>query len=344
MATLSAAEFQTRLLKGQINGLYLFDGPEEWLKRRAVEQIIERVMPPEGRELNLEKFHGDDTPGSQAAQALQSFPFCADHRLVIVFDVQNMSAADRRILASACGNVPPTTIGLFLHDGKSSVRDELTAQISSVGTVVTFWPPFPNQMPQWISNVAQEKGKRISLEAARWLSEECGDLQTISNELDKLILMIGDRNEISMADVHILGSPDGTGDFDDLERALWTRKLRDALWQTNRMDRMGLRAEAIFPVFERVFRRLVLGYYLIEEKGLSRTEIYQAFGLRGKTRQGYLDSGLRNYSRSESEEAIDQIVRAHLDLKTGLLSSDLASTLLAYRICGKGEKKALTFR
>ncbi|OVE77084.1 DNA polymerase III subunit delta [bacterium F11] len=340
MPTYKSEQFFSDVSRGKISGVYLFDGPEKWLKERAIKKIIDTVLTDESRDLNLDRFHGSDCRASDVVNAFQSMPFLSEKRVVIVQESEELTSGDNHIIGEALSVLPQSTVLVFVYDGKAGLREAIPAQVSSIGTVVTFWTPFANQLPSWIVSEVRQRGKSISFGAAHTLAESCRDLQEISSELDKLFLFIGKKNQIDVEDIRNHGLPDGRGDFKGLEEAIWSRSLAEGLHQAQLLGEMGIRAEAIFPVFEKIFRNLILARYLLERKGWNRTDVYAELGLRGKTRQGQLDQGLRQYSLEEVLSAFKKIVKAHLELKTGALQSDLAVSLLTLNIFKKKDKKA----
>jgi DNA polymerase III delta subunit len=114
--------------------------------------------------------------------------------LVIVRSADEFSAPEARLLGENLSSIPASTCLIFLYDGKANLREEIPAHVSSHGAIVTFWTPFPNQLPMWVRDEAKLRGKTITTDAAMALAESCDDLQGISNELDKLSLFVGKKN------------------------------------------------------------------------------------------------------------------------------------------------------
>ena len=190
MPSLKPEQLLHAIQSGQIGNFYIFDGPETWLKERALDSLLLKCLPPEARDLNFDRFHGEDCGGGDVALAARSLPFLAEKRVVLVQAAHRFSAHDARLVADSLPEIPASTILVFFYDGKANVRDEIPAHVSSRGSIVTFWAPFPNQMPAWVIQEARRRGKNMDLQVARVLSEAGGDLQEISNELDKLVLFV----------------------------------------------------------------------------------------------------------------------------------------------------------
>jgi DNA polymerase-3 subunit delta len=330
--TLRPEQLDSIIASGRLEPLYVFDGPENWLKERVVEKIIAKCVPPEARDFNLSRIDGKSASAGDVVNSAQSLPFLSDKRVVIVSSAEEFSAADQRTIGECLGDLPKSTCLVFLYQGKANLREEIPAMAVSHGNIVTFWTPFESQLPAWITAEAKRRGKGIAWDAARQLAEACADLQEISNELDKLVLYVGGKPSIALADVLEQGLPEASGDYRDLEEAIWSRRFPDALEQGHLLSNAGISAEGIFPVFERVFRTLYLGHYYMKVKKWTLADTQNALGMRGKMQQANFTKGLEMYRPREVEQGLGHIAQADYELKTGVLPSRLALGLLTLKL------------
>ncbi len=90
-----------------IGKLVIVEGTERVLAERALEVLVDRLLPAEVRDLNLERFSAEDAgDAGRVAEALQAMPFLADRRVVVVSEAQTMRAQPRRDLWEVAQNVP----------------------------------------------------------------------------------------------------------------------------------------------------------------------------------------------------------------------------------------------
>jgi len=90
-----------------IGKLAIIEGTERVLSDRALEIVIERVLPDETRDLNLDRFPaGDLDDTSRLREAVQAMPFLATSRLIVITDAQTLKTAIRRDIWSVAENVP----------------------------------------------------------------------------------------------------------------------------------------------------------------------------------------------------------------------------------------------
>jgi DNA polymerase III delta subunit len=90
-----------------IGKLVVIEGTERVLAERALEILLDRLLPPDVRELNLTRLNADEAgDASRVAEAVQAMPFLADRRVVAVSDTQTMRVAARRGLWDVAQAVP----------------------------------------------------------------------------------------------------------------------------------------------------------------------------------------------------------------------------------------------
>lgn len=174
-----------------ITKLTIVEGTERVLADRAVELVIERVLPPDVREMNLERIPASDLDNSaRVREAVQAMPFLAQSRLVVVTDAQTLKAAPRRELWEAAENVPDGNV-LLITDllsprsqrpqpfGAMAGRNALRIDTMANEDVRT---RFINEV---LANLSASAEPRVIDALAR--SE--ADLASVRNDLQKLALL-----------------------------------------------------------------------------------------------------------------------------------------------------------
>ncbi|MCB4756680.1 MAG: DNA polymerase III subunit delta [Elusimicrobia bacterium] len=341
MPSIKPDQLDLHIRSNTIHTLYLFDGPDRYLKKRAAERIIDSLLTPETKDFNLNRFDGETSPAAEVISAAYNLPFLAQRRVVVVSAADGWSASERRLVAESLAGLPPSTCLLLIYESRAELRDEIPAHVISHGEIVTFWTPFEEQKPPWAMEEARQRGKVLDRQAAQLLCQACAGLEDISNELDKLALFIGKKKNITVEDIRQCGLPEEAADFKDLENAIWTRDVRLALKQGRLIFDMGGKTESTFPVFERIFRLLLLGRYYLKEKKWSLKDTQEALGFRGRTQQTLFERGLKSYTTPELIDSLGKIIKADYDIKTGALPGKIAFSLLAMNLLGK---EGLSFR
>ncbi len=327
-------QLQLQISKGIIRNLYLFQGPEEWLKEKALEGIKSTLFREGGAELNSSTVDGTETPGGEILMLAQTAPFLALRRLVIVKNAEEMPIAEEKTLAEGLPNLPSFSCLILMHQGKASRKNPVPARIPE-GQIITFWPPFPSQLPSWISREAARQGKNIDTEAARQLSELFpSSLQDLSSEIDKLVLYVHDSPRIRLSDVQDLAGSGGTATQWELDSCLQERDIKGALLKVRALLKQGRSPESILPVLHKTLKTLLLAK-VMEEQGTPVGELLKHFGIRGKTREGHFAKGVRLYNRGELERSLLRLERCEWDVKTGALEGETALTILLLKLSAR---------
>ena len=138
-------EFYAQLKENALQSVYLFAGPEEYLKREAV-KALERALLPAG----LEQLNETTLEGAQAAQiieAAETLPFMCERRLVIVRDWAPLLSGKSRDEEGETARVldwlkapPASCVVVFAMRGEADGRKKLTAALKKRGAEVRFEP------------------------------------------------------------------------------------------------------------------------------------------------------------------------------------------------------------
>jgi len=194
--------------KGNIASCYVLEGPEEYIKRSALEALRRRMLPEGMAEMNETRLTDPDA-GTLIAAA-ETLPFMADRRLVVVqesgmlqgrakgYDEARSAAA----LAEYLQHPPETACIVFYVRDKADGRKKLYAQLKKCAQIVQFTPLDEREMTRWIAQTLKKLGKRISVPACQKLTFTAGtELYALSGELQKLAAYAGDREEILPEDI-----------------------------------------------------------------------------------------------------------------------------------------------
>ncbi len=176
-----------------IGRLVVIEGTQRALADRALEVVLERLLPLDVRELNLSRFGPEDL-GDMAGlrEAVQAMPFLADRRVVAVSEVQTMRADPRRALLAVAQDVQegntlilldllgprtkaPQPFGVAL--GRAALRIDTSAD---EGTRARF-----------IAETLERLGAKAEPRAVAALASGDADLSAIRNDLEKLALAGG---------------------------------------------------------------------------------------------------------------------------------------------------------
>jgi len=170
--------------------LVIVEGTERTLADCALELIVERALPPEMRDLNLERFRANEIEDfTRIAEAVTAMPFLAESRMVVITDTQLLRAQPRRDLWVVAQSVPDGNT-LVLADllsprakqpqpfGTMAGRDALRIDTTANESARTRY------IQELLERLRAAAEPRVLDELAR----SNADLAAIRNDLEKLAL------------------------------------------------------------------------------------------------------------------------------------------------------------
>jgi DNA polymerase-3 subunit delta len=155
-------------------------------------------------------FYGKDTDIMTVLNAAKRYPMMADYQVIMVKEAQDMKwgkeGDDGKTidpLLSYLEKPLPSTILVFCYKyAKFDKRKKTYKAIDKNGLVFESTTLYDSKVPGWIEGFVQEKGYRISAQAAALLGEYLGnDLSKIANELEKLMLNVNAGQEITPKEI-----------------------------------------------------------------------------------------------------------------------------------------------
>jgi len=193
---------------------------------------------------------------------------------------------------------------------------------------------------RWVMDTAAARGVKIDPDAARELVDALGaDLMLVSSELEKLILYVGEKQRITLADVEtmVLAAK---------QRSLY--ELTDAISAKDRPRALGV-LEAILSSGEgedaaigqlymlaRTFRQMLV---ILEKNVRDSRAIWQAlwqgFRVPPFAAEDIIRQARRYRSRREITQAIRRIARADLELRSNPPSKRLVLERLVLDLCAE---------
>lgn len=175
-----------------IGRIAVIEGTERVLAERALEIVLDRLLPPEVRELNLQRFAPENVgDGSGIAEAVSAMPFLADRRVTVVTDAQTLKAPLRERIVQIAGDVPEENtlvICDLLSPGSKKVRP-LASQLGRVALRVDTTAGDATR-ERFVAETLERSGASADAQAFRALAGAT-DLAAVGNVLAKLALLKG---------------------------------------------------------------------------------------------------------------------------------------------------------
>lgn len=190
--------------------VYFLMGDEPYFIDTISDYIEQHVLDESEKEFNQTVLYGRDVSTSEVIGAAKRFPMMSEHQVVIIKEAQDIKDLVKKekedkkektksAFEAYLENPLPSTILVFCYKYKSiDKRTALAKLIEKKAILFESKKLYDNQVADWINNYLKTKGFTINQRAAGLLSEYLGTgLSKITNELDKLIINLPPKSEIT---------------------------------------------------------------------------------------------------------------------------------------------------
>jgi len=320
---LNYSSLQRELDKGVIRPAYLFTGKEDFLAEAGVKVLTAKLLTDDERDLNLNVFYGRDADRLQ--DALMSPPIFAARRVVVVRHAQELSVKQLDGVIRYLQN-PPADGCLILWAGDLDKRKTFHKRTEGLLEPVLCGKLKDTELSQWMHQQTSARGKKLEEGAVQRLSVlEWPGLRELASELDRLMLMVGDKDRITAEDVEEMGG--GSYEFERwaLSEAVGAGDLAKALQTVENLQTWSAKGTQIIGDLHRLLRQLWFLRYHIEKK--TTDEAKRALHLH----EFVFGKLLRQAQRCPMvalEDALLRVLEADLSIKRGLRPDSLEASLV----------------
>lgn len=173
-----------------IGRLVIIEGTERILAERALETVIDRVLPPDMRDMNLERFAASQLDNAgRVREAVQAMPFLASSRVVAVTDAQALKAAMRRELWDVAENVPEgNTLVICDLLSPRSQRPQPFGAMAGRSALRIDTMANEEVRSRFIGETLDALGAKAEPRVVDTLARSETDLASVKNDLEKLAL------------------------------------------------------------------------------------------------------------------------------------------------------------
>lgn len=211
------------LKEGRIAPVYLFFGPEGYLRGEAVKRIREFLLAGEANDFNYTALDGEETSPAEIVSLARMTTFFSGKRLVVVKNARFFAGKkekdspgpeeeeDLSPPAVRSGEAPlleylaspnPETCLVFDAGEQVDRRKKIYRESARVGKVVQFSPLKHEELAAWLEKQVRQAGKSLAPGTAAALLARTGNsLQALSVEIQKLICYAGENSAITAKDV-----------------------------------------------------------------------------------------------------------------------------------------------
>lgn len=321
---------------GTVRQVYLFYGPEAFIRRSALERLQRLTLAPGLEELNLTVLQ---SPGAQQiVESCETLPMMGGYRVIVVRDCALLAsgkakdeAEDGAALCDYLPRVPGTTCLIFDAGDALDKRKRLSQALLKLPGAVSFDALDDARLWQWMNQTLRPLGKRMDRAACERLAFTSGrDLTALYQELQKLAAYAGEREEIGAEDVERIATHTAECTVFAMVDALCEARAREAFRLLGVLLQSGEQRLGILAMITRQYRQLA---YLAELRARrvpqgqwAKRLAVPPFALTRLSRQ----AGRRTFE--ELRAKLDLCVQTDYDVKSGALREDAALDRLMLRL------------
>ncbi|HIW21820.1 MAG TPA: DNA polymerase III subunit delta [Candidatus Dorea intestinavium] len=303
------------LKKHDFKNVYLLYGEEDYLKKQYKEKLKQAILP-EDNSMNYAYFEGKGADEHEIIMLCETMPFLAEKRLVVV-ENSGFFKVKKDEMGSYIANIPESTVLVFVEN-EIDKRNKVYKEVAKKGRAIEIKIQDERTLILWIASLIKKENKKVKESTIRYLIEKAGDnMESLSNELEKLFSYTLDQEEITIKDIDEIVTVRLQNHIFDMVDAVSTKKQKKALDLYNELLALKEPPMRILYMLGRQFRQLYEVKQLKSE-GYSKSQIASKAGMHpfvvGKTMV---------QSDQFSLKKLKEIMEDALDLEKAVKTGDL---------------------
>jgi DNA polymerase III subunit delta len=309
---MSAEKIISDWKKSKFKPIYWLEGEEDFFIDQVVEYAEHHILPESEASFNRTVFYGKDANWAEVVTACRRYPMFAERQVVLLKEAQHMRDVEK--LEIYIENPLSSTVFVVSYkEKKVDGRSKFAKLLKEKGEVFTTRKLYDNQLPEWTSELVQSKGYSISNKALLLLVDHIGnDLSRISNEIEKVLVNLQDRKNITEDDIEKYVGISKDFNVFELQEALSAKDISKAIRiiQYFESNPKAAPIQLVLPVLHSFFSKVFIIFGVADKsenalKPIFSNNIYSA-------RQGLLAA--RNYGYEGTEKVI--LLLHHYNLRS----------------------------
>ena len=218
-----ADRFLTDLESRQLKPAYVLVGDEAFFRKRCRDAVLEHLVAPDTRDFGLFEFDLAETSLNEVLDRAQTPSLMAPFQVFFVRGVKTLfgrgSNADKiDAIEAYCKNPNPDALVVFVADHISIPADarrmemtdkdryqKIREDLGPFCGIVELCRVQEGEAVRWIADYCVTRDVKFDPDGARELADALGgDMMMISNELEKLVLYVGEKKKITLGDVETM--------------------------------------------------------------------------------------------------------------------------------------------
>ena len=325
---------------------YVFIGDEGFFRRKCREAILQHLVPEDVRELSLYDMDLADVDLREILDRARTPSLMAPFQVFFIRSVKNLYGRGKHeeefeAIKEYFANPNPDAMLVFIADHISIPADvrrmdmtdkdryeRIRETLGEYCQVLELARVEEGDAVSWTIESANGQGVKLDPDAARELVDSLGgDMMMIANELEKLVLFVGEKKRIGLGDVETMVLAAKQRSFYELTDAISSRDRERALEVLDAILSSGDGEEAAIGhlyMLSRTFKQmLVIFERNVRDSRALWQALWQGFRLPPFAAEDVIKQARRYKSRRELTSAIRKVARADLALRSNAVSKRL---------------------
>jgi len=181
--------------------VYWLEGEEDYYIDKLMLEAEHSLLTESEASFNLTVFYGREANWADVVNACMRYPMFAERQVVLLKEAQQMKDLEK--LEGYIAHPLSSTVFVVGHkEKKVDGRSKLAKLLKDKTELLQTKKMYDNQLPGWTEKLVSSKGYQINQKALLLLVDHIGnDLSRIDNEINKLLLNLGNRKNITEEDI-----------------------------------------------------------------------------------------------------------------------------------------------
>ena len=341
-----AERFVSDLQSRKLRAAYVFVGDEAFFRKRFRDAILEHLVPADLRDFSLFEFDLGDTDLAEVLDRARTPSLMAPFQVFFVRGVKHLfgRGSNEEKLAAIedyCKNPNPDALIVFVADHISIPADVRKIEMQdreryqrirdTMGQycgIVELARVEEGEAVRWITDYCTSQAVQIEADGARELVDALGgDMMMISNELEKLILYVGEKKRITLGDVETMVLAAKQRSLYELTDAISSKDRVRALEVLDAILSSGDGEEAsighVYMLAKSFRQMLIILERNVRDQRMLWAALWQGFRVPPFAADDIIRQARRYKSRRELTRAIRLVAKADLALRSNPVSKRL---------------------
>lgn len=261
---LAPSDLEKAVEAGRIDPIYLFLGPEQYLRRQAID-LLTSTVDEAFRAFNVDAFSAAEHDLETIFDVARQMPMMSPRRLVVIRDADAIREGSQDALERYLKDPVDSAAVVFVADALDQ-RRKASAALMKACTTISFAALSEADAARWVEKRVSQLGSRIDRAAIGAVVDLAGsELTRLSVEVDKLVSHAG-TGAIDVAGVRTLVTRSREHQVWDLTDAILAGDRARAIRVVVRQLDAGEEPLGLLGMLASTYRKMLIAKELISRK------------------------------------------------------------------------------